>query len=433
METALRRMADMLDAAAQAVSTWFADTEGVVLTDPGTWPLGLWLLLAAFAVLVLALAVRRRARPTLEVRPPQILITQGELVPEERAGRLGAGMLTMTVSNLGRYPVQLLESASRTGSRGRTGVAETVHLVPALSEVEMRVQLPVGKLDDGLLDVYCYAAATRTKLWRHQAELIWEPWAKRFKVAPLEQRVEPARSLASERRDVVRMDDVAKVEQTAARHAAASARHVESGARREANERRAARETTPRRQAEVGMAPTQQALPSDEAGPASRPSGSQAPASQASGSLAALLGSRQAPLIVPPRDAPGNATGAAARAARVSATSPSSGQAGSGPVGGQGYGLQRSGVQPVEVRATAAGASASSMVADSQLPSAPSDDAPALPDGGEGGPRVRPTLLPAGPAALRRALPPAPDVEDPDAPPRPTRPRDRRLEFPDDF
>ena len=416
----------MLDAAAQAVSAWFAETDGVSLTDPGGWPLGLWLLLAALVVLLLALFQRRRARPALEVRPPEILITQGELVPEERAGRLGAGMLTMTVSNLGRYPLQLLEIASRTGPGGRAGVAETVHLVPALSEVDVRVQLPVAKLDDGLLELYCYAAATRTKLWRHRAELTWEPWAKRFKVAPLEQRVEPARSLASERRDVGRMDDVAKAGRTAARHAATTAAHAEVGARRGAEQRRAAREATAGRQVAVGVIRAQPVPAPDEAAPAPQRGSAPQPASA---SLAALLGGRRTPPIVPPRDAPSNAGGSAARASRVPVTPSSSVAAGSGPGGGEGYGLQRSGVQPAAARASASSAAPAS----TEAPAGATDEAPATQSAREVGPRARQVALPAGPAALRRASSPVRDPDDPDAPPRPSRPRDRRLEFPDDF
>ena len=273
----------MLEATTRATREWLTETEPVPLLEPAAWPLGLWLLLAAFVLLLIALRARRRARRPLHVRPPQVLITQGELVPDARTGRLGSGTLTMTVSNLGRYPIQLMETASRTGGAGRFGVADTPALVPAMGEVEVHARLPVGKLEDGLLDLYCYAAATRTKIWRHRAELTWEPWAKRFKVPPLEQRVEPVRALASERRDVVRMDDVIKAEQLAAQQSEASARH----------------ERSPRRRQEAGGSPR-----------------SEEPAS-----LVALLGARRAPLVNPPGGGPAGREGATARSSRTPAES----------------------------------------------------------------------------------------------------------------
>jgi hypothetical protein len=383
VETALRRMGEMIEATTVAVRDWFAAGGAIEPLDPGTWPLGLWLLLVAFVALLFAASLRRRARGPLDVRPPEILVTQGELVPEARLGRLGSGLLTMTVSNLGRYPVQLLEAANRSGG-GRFGVAEVVVLVPAMGEVDVEVHLPVGKLEDGVLDLYCYAAATRTKTWRHRAELVWEPWAKRFKVAPLEQQIEPAKVLASARRDVVRMDDVRKAAQVVAQQAATAAGHAE--AKRSEITPRAVEAVTPRRTAV--RADADRVVPGARAGEGGPTAGD-----EARGPLAALLGTKRATAVTPPRAAGGR------RRRRVRA----------GRTGAR----ARRGI----------GATA---------------DADRRPGHGNdrrsdrrGSPRAGALVPPNGrsPTVDRRR----PGADDPDEDAVPKRPRDRVLEFPDDF
>ena len=445
METALRRMAEMLDATIDAVRAWFADAEPVPLQEPASWPLGLWLLLVALLVLLLIVILRRRSRQPLEVRPPEILITQGELLPESRTGRLGAGTLSMSVSNLGRYPVQLLEAACRTGARGRLGIAETVVLVPAMGEVEVTVRLPVGKLDDGVLDLYCYAAATRTKTWRHRAELVWEPWAKRFKVAPLEQRVEPVRALPSDRRDVVRMDEVARVEEVAARNAETSVRHTDASGRRTDPATR--RTATDARRTAAGDVREGSSVADAAAGRAD--------------SLVALLGSGRTRPVEPPREMPAGGSGATARAGRLPpARRPAPSEAGGTPARAD------AGVEPIAseevpapspVTSTSTPASASSPGVPTAA--AASADAEASPREASTKPeasvgqaslvsqvQATPVRMRAPmKASQRSALKPAKQASqleapnrtdrpvDPEEPPAPRRPRDRVLEFPDDF
>lgn len=163
-----------------------------------------WLL--ALLALLLLLALRRR--PTrLLVSPPALLITQGEVTlpgaEGERSRRVGspagayAGTLTMTLSNLSRYPVQVLEIAVRPSRRGPPRVAGVERLVLASASVELTVEIPLQLAGDGWVEVFCYAAATKRKLHRHRAELVWEPWMRRFKIAPMDQLTAPVRRLAS--------------------------------------------------------------------------------------------------------------------------------------------------------------------------------------------------------------------------------------------
>ena len=159
-------------------------------------------------VLLLALFTLRRRRPAaLTVQPPALLITQGEVVlpgPVAERSRRGAspaaarsGTLSMTLSNLSRYPVQVLEVALRPARTAPPRVATVEALVPALAAAEVSVEVPLQLTGDSWLEVYCYAAAPRRKLHRHRAELVWEPWMQRFKVAPMDQLTAPVRRLAS--------------------------------------------------------------------------------------------------------------------------------------------------------------------------------------------------------------------------------------------
>ena len=388
MEIALQRMGAMIDAAVTALRAWFAaGGDAVDVSDPRTWPALMWWLMAALVALLVAAFARRRSRAPLDVRAPEILITQGELVPEARTGRVGAGLLTMTVSNLGRYPVQLLEAASR-GGGGRVGVAEVVTLVPAMSEVEVELHLPIGKLEDGVLELYCYAAATRIKTWRHRAELVWEPWAKRFKVAPLEQRIDPVKALASARRDVVRMDDVRKAAEVVAQQAATVASHAE--AKRSEITPRPVEAKTPRRarsaEAAEGQAPARPAGPGQAKDPSSTSQGRP---------LAALLGRGQASIVTPPPSNGGGA-GASARATRGAAAA----EAASTPA-------------PVTMRPPPSAA---------KTPAAPLRPVP-----------PRPATAQVRPASAAGAPGTDAATDDPDAPAVPKRPPGRTLEFPDEF
>jgi hypothetical protein len=238
LETTLRRIGETIGALIDALSSAWA--EGA--WRPEGWPPTMWVLMGALFVLLALLAMRRgRPRP-LEVRPPQLLITQGEIVPDTvpdapaRRRRRGidpsgsaAGDLTMTVSNLSRYPVQLLEVALREETRGAPRVAEVEAVVPAMGSVEVAVRVPLAIRGDGWIDLYCYAAAPRHKVHRHRAELVWEPWASRFKVAPMEQVAAPVRQLASEDRRA-RFDVVEPVGATVAVAAVPPADDAAAGA-----------------------------------------------------------------------------------------------------------------------------------------------------------------------------------------------------------
>ncbi len=207
METALRRMATMVESFADAFVAWLG-TEGA---RPQNWPIVTWVLIGAALLLLWWLARRRRPTP-LDARPPQLLVTQGEVIPHgspeptprgrrrpvEPSSLATTGSLVMTVSNLSRYPVQLLEVALRENRRGAPDVTDVNAIVPAMGSVSVEAIVPLSLRGDGWLDVYSYATVPRTKTHRHRVELVWEPWAARFKVAPLDQVATPTRRLAGD-------------------------------------------------------------------------------------------------------------------------------------------------------------------------------------------------------------------------------------------
>jgi hypothetical protein len=207
VETALRRMATMIESFADAFVAWLG-TEGA---RPQNWPVLTWVLIGAALVLLWWLARRRRPTP-LDVRPPQLLVTNGEVIPHgsseppprgrrrpvEPSSLAVTGSLVMTVSNLSRYPVQLLEVALRENRRGAPDVAEVNAIVPAMGSASVEAVVPLSLRGDGWLDVYSYATVPRHKTHRHRVELVWEPWAARFKVAPLDQVATPTRRLAGD-------------------------------------------------------------------------------------------------------------------------------------------------------------------------------------------------------------------------------------------
>jgi hypothetical protein len=211
VEFTVRRMLEMLQEAGDGVvRAWNAMAQA----EPLLPLLAPWVL--ALAILVWLAALRSRRPQPLSLNAPQLLITQGEIAPEVASGQtitprkrarnthpalVRAGQLTMTISNLSRYPVQVLEVAVRQDSRAAPSVAHCERMIPALGSTEVEARLPLALEGDGWLDVYVYAAAPRHKLHRHRAELVWEPWVSRFKVAPMDQSLAPARQLASEERD----------------------------------------------------------------------------------------------------------------------------------------------------------------------------------------------------------------------------------------
>jgi len=170
--------------------------------DPSAWVPFTWVLAALVALILLALIVRPRRRPS--ARRPELLISHGELrfaeggeaVPSSlRAPDRGAFLLSMTVSNLSAVPVQLLELAVRTNASPAATSAEVPAVLPPHGAVDVSAELREAGGDEGTLELFVYVPDMPPKVFRVRARLLWEPWNARFRVLPLYQKVDALRRL----------------------------------------------------------------------------------------------------------------------------------------------------------------------------------------------------------------------------------------------
>lgn len=166
---------------------------------PTLWSWLAWGLLALAALLLVALLRRRQARKS---RGPQLFISRGEISQVENSA---LEQLSLKLSNLNDYPVQLLELAVKTERMPTPMSIDAVELLPPHQAIELEAELPhdiVG--DHGVVFAYSYVPQQRGTLYRLQAAFVWEPWNKRYKISPLGQSVRPVRSLSSSQLDAVR-------------------------------------------------------------------------------------------------------------------------------------------------------------------------------------------------------------------------------------
>lgn len=157
----------------------------------------IWLLISAFAVLMLVLLWRRwRPNPRLlSSKHPELLISKGEIVQVESST---IQTLHVKVSNLGEMPVQLLEFAIQTDLMTTPITVEAVEVLGAHEAVELEATMPVNVVGErGDLKLYSYVTQPRKKVYVLKSEFIFEPWNGRHKVSPLGQTIRPIRKLAS--------------------------------------------------------------------------------------------------------------------------------------------------------------------------------------------------------------------------------------------
>lgn len=181
------------------LSTWEAarDWFSTLLADPGAWTgLGVGLVIALLVLLALAIVVASRGRDSGREARPELLIPRGEVRSLEESSLTE---LDIRVSNLGEGVVQLLEIATATDLMPTPQTLEVSELVPAHRSVDVTVPVDEIHGDAGYIDLFFYAPQARRKASKLRANMTWEPWEGRFKVEPLEQRIDPARRLASSR------------------------------------------------------------------------------------------------------------------------------------------------------------------------------------------------------------------------------------------
>ena len=160
-------------------------------------------LIAIVLVALLGVLLSNR-RKRLAAQRPELLISRGRVQGVENSTLTE---LLMHVSNLGDSGVQLLEVSVWGPLDPEPEVAEVSVLVPAHKSVDITVNIEEPQGDTGFLDLYFYAARGHRRTYRLRAQFTWEPWNERFKIEPLEQRVDRVRRLASTRVDQRRREE----------------------------------------------------------------------------------------------------------------------------------------------------------------------------------------------------------------------------------
>ncbi len=157
----------------------------------------IWLLIIAFAMLLLVL-MWRKWRPNLRLfrrHYPELLISKGEIVQVQSST---IQTLHVKVSNLSSFPVQLLEFAIKTDLMSTPITVEAVEVLGSQEAVELEATMPVNVVGEtGDLKLYAYVTQPRKKVYVLKSEFVFEPWNGRHKVSPLGQTIRPIRRLAS--------------------------------------------------------------------------------------------------------------------------------------------------------------------------------------------------------------------------------------------
>lgn len=178
--------------------------------DAGAWQAATWLALAValVALLVIVLRLRRGVPASL----PEMMVSHGEIVLQDGpashegvqyglAAPAGAThQLTLTLSNLNSWPVQLLELAVRTRGLRQPVVAVAGSVVPPNGAVDVAAELYDLPGDAGVIQLYFYSNRGRRRTYMLSAPLEWQPWDQRYRVRALASKVTPVTTLASQER-----------------------------------------------------------------------------------------------------------------------------------------------------------------------------------------------------------------------------------------
>lgn len=191
---------------------WVNEVAATGVFDPRGWPALVWALLAFMVLaLLLVLSVRRRRRSAASTLP-EMMISHGEIVlvdaPQDAqqvvydmaAPAQASHRLSLTLSNLNPWPVQLLELAVRTRGLRQPVVAEAGSVVPPNGAVDVVADLFDLPGDVGVVELFLYSNRGGKRTYKLSAPLEWEPWDKRFRIRALSSRVTPVGSLASQER-----------------------------------------------------------------------------------------------------------------------------------------------------------------------------------------------------------------------------------------
>lgn len=196
---------------AQLIANWWAEAVSQGHLDPRGWPPLVWALLGLLLLLVLVLrtvARGKRGQRSARAAHPELLISHGQLLLSEGADPAGGTLapgdalfkLSLTLSNLDPWPVQLLELAVQTRGSAEPVIAEASAVVPPQGAVDVAADLYDLPGDSGFIDFYVYTTQGGRRTYKLSAPLDWEPWAQRYKIRSLSAKLTQTNQLASEER-----------------------------------------------------------------------------------------------------------------------------------------------------------------------------------------------------------------------------------------
>ena len=198
MTEALEQMSDALYTT--FLTVW--EALGRPTWNPATWNLWMWALVALLASLLILVIVRSVRKREHTATHPELLISKGAIIQLENSI---LQKLRVKFSNLGAYPVQLLEITLNTDHMPEPIMIEAVELLPPYEAVDLEAVLPTDVVgESGTLSAYAYVARRGTRIYRLRATFHWEPWNKRYKIAATGQQIKPARGLSSTQADQMR-------------------------------------------------------------------------------------------------------------------------------------------------------------------------------------------------------------------------------------
>ncbi len=142
-------------------------------------------------LLLLRYALRIRKRETFS-----ILLSKGEIRQSSEFDPL----LSLRVSNLNAFPIQILELSIDSEAMTMPIVVDLAELVAANDSISIELELEQNVVgDDGLVYLFAYLPRQAKKLYRLKASYSYEPWAGRYKISPLKQEIKRVRQLDSQR------------------------------------------------------------------------------------------------------------------------------------------------------------------------------------------------------------------------------------------
>jgi len=151
----------------------------------------LFLVLIWASYLLLRYVLRIKKRETFS-----LLLSKGEI----RQGSDFDPLISLKVSNLNAFPVQVLELSIDSEEMSMPIVLELAELIAANDAISIELELERNLVGEtGQVYLFAYLPKQAKKLYRLKADYSFEPWAGRYKISPLKQQIKRVRVLDSQK------------------------------------------------------------------------------------------------------------------------------------------------------------------------------------------------------------------------------------------